>query len=494
MVRRARWWSRLGLISQPLCLPVQLGSILSDGGVVGCITVVLSRVYPLIYFERSNKNSCFRGEKAHLRLVKENQQLKEITLHQIVTEVEKEFSKEEGSLNQKNRNRVSITGKEVSDLRRGKEIAQFLENTMDDSSAEGMLTASQIELARSWHQEQAEMKRNKINAEVHRRLNTKEKLYEAVPVLKIRVMDTNGSCAILSVWRPSEDLQQSLLEGKIFRIFYVVAAGYRRDCLQLTATRQTRWEDIGTETDHSFPDCRRHVTHLCCLTLSKKSAPSWNEVDVVGVVFRISQMDQGSQLVYIVDHHINILALKFWGGLKECGVEDIVSCASILYVSNGSWRGYSDGRCACVHVTELSVVSVSPRHSHLVEAFEHLKKKIEDVKALTSKANMKLDGFPDECSISSTDGIVTSNCLQIEESISTHAYSPAANNIHQTSGSASIGTPNINRRTERSREIRSKLKALAQYGTPSPLTGMTYNNPSPKTWKPFRVPFKNSKS
>ncbi|XP_064101835.1 breast cancer type 2 susceptibility protein homolog [Macrobrachium nipponense] len=414
MVRRARWWSRLGLISQPLCLPVQLGSILSDGGVVGCITVVLSRVYPLIYFERSNKNSCFRGEKAHLRLVKENQQLKEITLHQIVTEVEKEFSKEEGSLNQKNRNRVSITGKEVSDLRRGKEIAQFLENTMDDSSAEGMLTASQIELARSWHQEQAEMKRNKINAEVHRRLNTKEKLYEAVPVLKIRVMDTNGSCAILSVWRPSEDLQQSLLEGKIFRIFYVVAAGYRRDCLQLTATRQTRWEDIGTETDHSFPDCRRHVTPLC-LTLSKNLQPAWNEVDVVGVVFRISQMDQGSQLVYIVDHHINILALKF----GECGVEDIVSCASILYVSNGSWRGYSDGRCACVHVTELSVVSVSPRHSHLVEAFEHLKKKIE------------IESAPKDFTPRPNDGKVLPQLLTIEISL-LNLLSTASNNVNIT--------------------------------------------------------------
>ncbi|XP_066949645.1 breast cancer type 2 susceptibility protein-like isoform X2 [Macrobrachium rosenbergii] len=491
MVRRARWWSRLGLVSQPLCLPVQLGSILSDGGVAGCITVVLSRVYPLIYFERSNKNSFFRGEKAHLRLVKENQQFKEITLHQIVAEVEKEFAKEEGSLNQKNQNRVSITGKEVSDLRRGKEIAQFLENTVDESNVEGLLTASQIELARSWHQEQAEMKRHKINAEVHRRLNTKQKLYEAVPVLKIRVMDTNGSCAILSVWRPSEELQQTLLEGKIFRIFYVVAAGYRRDCLQLTATRQTRWEDIGTETDHSFPDCCRHATPLC-LTLSETLQPAWNEVDVVGVVFRIGQMDQGSQLVHIVDHHINILALRFWGGLKECGVEDIVSCESIVSVSNGSWRGYSGGRCACVHVTELSVVSISPRHSHLVEAFEHLKKNIEDVKALTSKADMKLDGYTDECSFYSADSAVTSNCLQTEESINGNVHSPAATNIHQTAGSASVGTPDINRRAERSREIRSKLKSLAQYGMPSPLTGVTYNNPSPKTWKPFRVPFKNS--
>ncbi|XP_068245995.1 breast cancer type 2 susceptibility protein-like [Palaemon carinicauda] len=435
MVRRARWWSRLGLISHPRCLPAQLGSIFSDGGLIGCLTVVLTRVYPLIYFERSSGTSCFRGEKAHLRLVKENQQSKETTLHQ------------------------------------------------------GLLTASQIDLARSWHQEQADKKRSKINAEVHRRLNKKQKLYEAVPVLKLRIMDTDGSCAILSVWRPPEELQQTLSEGRMFRIFYAWAAGYRRDCLQLTATRQTRWEDIGAETGHSFPDCDRHVTPLC-LTLSKNLHPVWNEVDVVGLVFRIDQMDQGSQLVYIVDHHLNILALKFWGGLKECGVEDIVSCESMLSVSNCSWRGYYSGRCACVHVTELSVVSISPRHPHLVEAFDHLKKNIEDVKALIYKADMKLDGFKDESSLHTDGAIIQNHCPQAEENMD----SPVAKSVNQIAESTTASAPNINRRAERSREIRSRLNSLVQYGTPSPLTGVAFNNPSPKTWKPFKVPFKNSKS
>lgn len=44
--------------------------------------------------------------------------------------------------------------------------------------------------------------------------------------------------------------------------------------------------------------------------------PLWKEVDIVGVVLRVGQLDRGSQIVHIVDHHVNVLALMFWGGLK----------------------------------------------------------------------------------------------------------------------------------------------------------------------------------
>lgn len=85
--------------------------------------------------------------------------------------------------------------------------------------------------------------------------------------------------------------------------------------LQLTATRQTRWERLTSPNLSDFQDVTREVTPLC-LTSTGELAPLWREVDVVGIVLRISSQETGFQLVHLIDHRVNIVALKFWGGLK----------------------------------------------------------------------------------------------------------------------------------------------------------------------------------
>ena len=45
--RRARWHSRLGFWNPPHPICVPLCSLHPEGGIVGCVDVVISRVYPM---------------------------------------------------------------------------------------------------------------------------------------------------------------------------------------------------------------------------------------------------------------------------------------------------------------------------------------------------------------------------------------------------------------------------------------------------------------
>ena len=45
--RRARWHARLGTCQSPTPMLLPLGSLVPDGGVVSCVDVVISRVYPV---------------------------------------------------------------------------------------------------------------------------------------------------------------------------------------------------------------------------------------------------------------------------------------------------------------------------------------------------------------------------------------------------------------------------------------------------------------
>nr|XP_027214524.1 breast cancer type 2 susceptibility protein-like [Penaeus vannamei] len=490
MTRRAKWWSRLGLVPQCGPLPTMIRGIQGDGGLVGRLTVLLARVYPPLYFEKTGGKSVFRSERAHDRLLRENLQEKERNVHQILAEVEREFDSQAVSQKQSRKTSSSaLRGEEIRNLTSGKDIAQVMEEALDPSSLEGLLSTHQIELARSWRLREAEERKRLINLEVQRRLAKKQRLYEAVTILKIRIVDTEGGSAVVTIWRPSEETRQALTEGTVFSVHYLCANGHKYGHLQLTATRQTRWERLTNPSLSQFQDVSREVTPLC-LTSSGELAPPWREVDVVGIVLRVSGLEAGSQLVHLVDHQVNILALKFWGGIKECGMEDVVQEGALLCVSNGSWRGHTGGRFGCVHITELTAVTTQPRRPHLEEQAAHIKKSVENIKTLLSEGAMKLDGQNNEraspergTSPSGEESRVGREKVQ-ESVVPENAQGDSEKEHKNSTPSTCLG-----RLQQRSREIRSKFKVLGTYGTPSALRSL--KSPASRgTHKPFRMPFR----
>ena len=62
--RRARWFAPLGYQRLPRSFPVPLESIFADGGLVGCVGVVVSRVYPLLFLEKAKVNTAGLGAMA----------------------------------------------------------------------------------------------------------------------------------------------------------------------------------------------------------------------------------------------------------------------------------------------------------------------------------------------------------------------------------------------------------------------------------------------
>ncbi|KAK4310580.1 hypothetical protein Pmani_017864 [Petrolisthes manimaculis] len=399
LTRRARWWTRLGLLPQRGPPHTLLAPVLDDGGLVGQLTVLLARVYPMIYFERGTAGGkvTFRAERDHRKMLKETQKQREMTINQIVADVEKEFSEEEKESRDKKRKLLVTTKEEISKLTLGEDITYLMEETDDPTHLQGLLTTEQIQLARTWQERQAEERRQRITKEIQHRQTKKQILYEATPLLKVRVVDKDHSSAMVVIWRPTDDLVEAFTEGSFYTVQYLMTGGYRMGCQQLTATRQTKWKHHHHHLPPSFQyDCCRSALPLC-LTSSAELSPLWQEVDLVGVVLRIEQSDNvASVMVYIIDHHTNILALKLWKYLKESGYEDIMVVGRVISVMNGSWRGHRGGRFGCVHVTELTVITAFPRTSHLIEAVTHLNNSVQDMKSLLHEGDMKLDRQFDE--------------------------------------------------------------------------------------------------
>lgn len=70
---------------------------------------------------------------------------------------------------------------------------------------------------------------------------------EGVPMLKLRVIDwraTDSISAIVSIWRPNEELQHILKEGRAYHLYNVNAAGIRVGELQFNAMKHTSWHEI----------------------------------------------------------------------------------------------------------------------------------------------------------------------------------------------------------------------------------------------------------
>ena len=45
--RRARWYTKLGYYCKPLAPVLPLSSLDPEGGMVGCVDVIVTRIYPI---------------------------------------------------------------------------------------------------------------------------------------------------------------------------------------------------------------------------------------------------------------------------------------------------------------------------------------------------------------------------------------------------------------------------------------------------------------
>ncbi|XP_014666901.1 PREDICTED: breast cancer type 2 susceptibility protein homolog [Priapulus caudatus] len=340
--RRARWDSRLGYqqgAGRPFAVPLR--SLYADGGVVSCLELIVCRTYPLQYMEKMPDGSTvFRSEKAEASAASAHAVHRQRKLEDLYAKLLREQEKQDVP------RRAGMRGferQQIEALRTGEEIHNALAEAGDPAIVRARLDGHQVSLLETYAQQLQERRRGEMEEALMRAQEEEEEKQQmpmrrnSVSLYRVRVIGVHPhdvqkkTDAMLTAWRPGEELLQLLSEGRPLRVFYLgVSASRSRftsSAVQLTTTRATRYEEM-TLNLHTLCDIYqpRHAVPLSQLHSARVFAH--DEVDVVGLVVHVALpggvgRDAGSgrvvQTAYLCDGSANFLAVKFWGGLQRQG-------------------------------------------------------------------------------------------------------------------------------------------------------------------------------
>ncbi|XP_076289236.1 uncharacterized protein LOC143213359 isoform X2 [Lasioglossum baleicum] len=369
--RRARWDTKLGYArpSTPLC--TKLKCICPYGGLIGKIKVVVARVYPILYHEKtSSGESIFRNtrceEKANAAYEKQCRSLTEA----FYEDAEKYFCTE--------RRRSSSTTDSI-DL-------AAMEWTKDrEKLSEGKFLSKQ--------EQQQFINKCRIKEETIRQ-QLKSRLSESLPpqrrvtaVLKIRIVEEETS-AILSIWTPNEEVTDILKEGNCITVCNVTPSMKRGNELQLTAGWNTLFNRMNT-SDKFYP--QRTCTPLCDIN-KPNYAPAYGELDTVGIVVYIVNEPYGMknfQAAYLACPYTEFqsfyLSVLFWNGISAFGYAEILTIGSFIACSNLEWRRATSWSIPMTYCTDRSTFTQNPKQNHLHGPFDELKRLVTDTSSYVSK-------------------------------------------------------------------------------------------------------------
>ncbi|XP_075228462.1 uncharacterized protein LOC142328580 [Lycorma delicatula] len=484
--RRVRWNTRLGFCKHSGPLPERLDSVLPKGGVIGRLDAIIARSYPLVYMKKSDDGkNVFLGMKAEERESRLRQQKIQQQIETVYSQIQKEVDSEKRKSNK--RCYKQISSEEFQSILSPGKLIGITENSPDLC---GILSKEQRDIIDKFYCEE----REKMQQSLQERL--KEQLEEikqqtSIPLLKLRLVDhLNPSCrkwksGILSIWKPSEDLQSYLSEGAVVSISNVLANGSRNGELQLNAGCQVKYS-VKSHSDA----VRRNVSPLSLLN-DVTFKPQFMELDVVGIVIHIETLSS-LQTAYITDSSKYLLGISFWGSIKDFGWEKIVSQGSFIACCNLQWRsGTASWHIPCAHVTEVSYFTLNPKHDSLCNAMKCLKKDLvsEDLSTLILESQEKLffllkqresGGLNLKSNKISMDLVNSHNNSSdlICESLKSCNESFIATNVSNDAAMSNKKASLINQ----------KLKKLESYGKPPPITELPVAVLSPLAKKQFKLP------
>ncbi|XP_049786303.1 breast cancer type 2 susceptibility protein-like [Schistocerca cancellata] len=486
--RRARWDCRLGFCRQPGPLPVSLSSLKPAGGVISCVTAVIARVYPVVYMEKGpdGKAEFYSAKQEALRASKRERQWQE--------HIEKLYSQERAQLSQiewfsacsqqtkskgKNKQHVTTpTRQQLAAATSTEDLCQLLFNAPDPVSLQSLLTEEQQNAVANYQQMRQQQLLQELESRVRKRIEDERSVTSSLALLKVRCLDAkdcSARSAVLSIWRPSEDLLTLFQEGSALKIFSITANGLRNGDLQLSACRQSRYQPQTSHLPEDFP--ARYATPLSQVSSGNLHA-TFGEMDCVGVVVHVAPLSGNYQTVYLADADMDIVGISFWNGLKGSGWEDILQQKALVACSNLQSRvGAAVHWIPTTYATEFSIFSQHPRQKHLVEALDSLRRNL----------NMDIDNFSYTC-----EGIVLSF---LNENFVTPVRN-ASLNVRQTKPSTAelsrLSKPAVT--PELSEKVQRRLFKLEQYGEPPSLSPLALTPRSRVLKKNFHVPLKTDQT
>ncbi|KAJ7372027.1 Breast cancer 2, early onset [Desmophyllum pertusum] len=240
--RRARWDVKLGFHSHTHAFPLPLASLFGDGGFTGCVDVIVLRQYPVQWMEKmSDGSNVFRNSRLEEREAKkfeaDRQQRREKLFLKIQDEFEKDCQHPDTERRRSARfRRRSFSSRDLKDLHDGKEIYEALTQASDPDAVKECLDERQLRALEEYRRLSQERKFAELQSKFERVWKEQEEDHQlqrnVVPLLKVRIADylCQGQArqnAVLSIWRPSEEVMHLLSEGSRLRIYHLTAAGVR---------------------------------------------------------------------------------------------------------------------------------------------------------------------------------------------------------------------------------------------------------------------------
>ncbi|XP_073439287.1 breast cancer type 2 susceptibility protein isoform X2 [Dendrobates tinctorius] len=403
--RPARWHAKLGYYRDPRPFCLCLSSLLTEGGVVGCVDVLLQRIYPMQWMEKmGNGTYVFRNERAEVKEAERHAAKQQKNLEVLFVKIQEEYEKKEVSAEKKRRRRQSLSEPQIRTLQDGAELYEALQNEPDPSYLESCLCSDQLRAVNHHRQLLTDKRHAQIQAEFRKAIESSEQ--EAVsgtrrdvtPVWKIRIVDYKddgaNSAYMLNIWRPLPNVVSLLKEGGRFKIYQLAVSPSkgRSDtaAVQLTATKKTQFQQLPPLQDvleQIYTE--RQVTEFS-LFLEPHFTAAYGEVDVVGLVICTQLKPGAAPLVYLSDETSNLVALKFYTDLGQLALEEPTRPSTFIAAANLRWRSEYMSGVPVLFAGDLSFIVANPKEQHLQRGIQRLRQSIQSVSEFCKEVENKL--------------------------------------------------------------------------------------------------------
>ncbi|KAG7347764.1 BRCA2 repeat domain protein [Nitzschia inconspicua] len=320
--RLARWNAKLGLVKvSPSQAPKgrlllkRLSDVVEGGGNVPAISLFIQRVYPIMYYEKSEGDSS-------------NPVTDSSTCRQVLSEQEEENRRREFE-GKKTRAVEYVTEKIQAEIEQevDQDAPEVWKRVYNSSTPEDMYQtlaeSDQEEIAR-WREHRSTLIQRRIQDEVEAELEThKSLLRKSAPFLRIKVHSVyprkhKRESGLLTIWHPSEEHLNSLKEGSCVQAFDLsVRDTLYNGQLQLTANKRTIIEalpeDSFSETKEQVFVERRYLSlidvHMISHIKAKESEDADPvEFDTVATCFNVTESSKTDEVVlHLIDETCLVL-------------------------------------------------------------------------------------------------------------------------------------------------------------------------------------------
>ncbi|XP_025200949.1 breast cancer type 2 susceptibility protein homolog isoform X2 [Melanaphis sacchari] len=378
--RRVRWHTKLGFHKySTLPIPITLESVLPQGGIIGSLSLVILRKYPIMFLEKkTNSKSVFRNEKMETIEAEKYKAYQQKSLEIISNKIKTELIAEIASKTSVSKKYISSLKKENLDKLNVDELSNILENSTDPLEIQSLLSQEKLEALKDFKKSEQERFYNELQNRANRVFNDQFKdARKVIPMIKLRVVDkknvsTGFKAALLTIWNPSEDVSDILnksTEGQYCTFQHITTNGFINGELQLSTNKNTRFNFQGYTDEY----VKRDVVNFKNIW-SGTFLPLFDELDIVGIVVSNVIKNNAYNEIYVSDKEMNIISILFRGNIKDYGYDDMMHPGSIISGINIKFKGFNHlSSMPKLYNTEQSLFTTNPKTDYILNIFDDYK-------------------------------------------------------------------------------------------------------------------------